>query len=214
MTEDESTTTEPASSLQDAPQVRPEGRSARIARDVLQATIQILIETGGKDLSIERIAEKANVNRATIYRRWKSKERLMAWAMLELMGKAVAQPDEGNIEDDLVAMAMRLSALEGSPLGAAMMQIIAVESKRDEAVREAIGTYWETRFRLAHKMIDRAIDRGELRPDVDKDFLIDAVYGPLYYRYFRDAEALTPEIARKFVNQALAGHRTEPEPGD
>lgn len=189
--------------LQSAPQARPSGRSARVGQDVMEATIAILTERGSHDVTFEQVAEKAGVNRTTLYRRWKSKSRLIAWAMLEFMDEQIPQPDAGNIRDDLVDMLTSINTFMGTPLATTFFQVMGVEARTDKAIAEAARDYWDTRSQLFQKVISRAIERGELAADTDADRLSERVFGPFYFRLFTRAGRFKKADLAKIVDSAL-----------
>lgn len=205
MRDEPSTTKDVAARLRDAPQVRAGGRSARVASDVLRAATEILVEDGAGKLTFERVAERAGVNRGTLYRRWKSRPRLIAWAMIELLGEIAEHPDTGSVEGDLVEFALRLAALDDAPLGDAFLEIFVVEARRDAAVREAVAEFWKQRLETGRQTVLRGIERGELAADTDPTLFIEQAFGPLFYRVFRN-ESLTRDAVTYFVRQAIAAH--------
>ena len=194
----------PSYDLQQAPKLRTGGRSARIGRDVMRATIDILSEGGVDELTFENVAARANVNRATLYRRWESKPRLLTWAMLEFMAEQVPTPDHGNLLDDLVEVMLNLDSALNSPVGAGFFQVIAIDARKDATVGKAVAAYWQQRFRLAEKLLRRGVERGELDPAVDSDLLLDQVFGPFFYRTLRGGGRITAKQAKRLVAHALA----------
>src|SRR5579862_7114745 len=80
---------------------RPGGRTARATQAILAAVIDELAETGYAALSLDRVAARAGVHRATVYRRWASKEALTADAVLASAAQDVPPPDTGTLRGDL-----------------------------------------------------------------------------------------------------------------
>jgi AcrR family transcriptional regulator len=192
--------------LHNAPRARPAGRSARISRDVMQATLEILSEEGAGDLSFEKVAVRAKVNRATLYRRWENKARLLSWVLMAYMEENAPTPDTGSLEDDLVAMMLSLDEVMNSPMATAFFQVMSVDAGRDDTVADAVKTFWRRRFELADGMVEKAIERSELPADVDRQFLLDQVFGPFFYRLIRRAPPVTPQLAHRLVAHALSGY--------
>ena len=191
--------------LQNAPRSRPAGRSARIGRDVMQATLEILSEEGAGDLTFEKVATRAGVNRATLYRRWENKARLLSWVLMEYMADQAPTPDTGSLEADLVEMMLRLDKVMNSPIAAGFFQVFAVDAGRDEAVGKAVRAYWKQRSAAAEQMLERGIERGELDAGIDREFLFDQVFGPFFYRLLRRMPRITRRQAQRLVAHALNG---------
>lgn len=193
--------------LHNAPRARPAGRSARISHDVMQATLEVLGEEGAGGLSFEKVAARAKINRATLYRRWENKARLLSWVLMAYMEENAPTPDTGSLEDDLVAMMLSLDEVMSSPMATAFFQVMSVDARRDDAVADAVKTFWRRRFELADAMIEKAIQRGELPHDVDRQFLFDQVFGPFFYRLIRQAPPITRQLAHRLVVHTLSGCR-------
>src|SRR4051794_12952320 len=96
---------------------RPGGRSARVQEAVLAAVLHELVESGYGSLSFDRVAERAGVHRATLYRRWTGKEALVAEALLAQAARDVPMPDTGTLLGDLRALVHAIVANITAPLG-------------------------------------------------------------------------------------------------
>ncbi len=190
-------------SLQNAPRQRPAGRSSRIGEAVAQATVELITEGGLGHLTFENVASRANVNRTTLYRRWGNKSRLLVWAMLEFMAEQAPTPDLGSLEKDLLEMVMRLNAATASPVGAAFLQVAFVESRHDEAVADAVRSFWKQRMALAEPIYTRAVARGELDGKLDYEFLTDLVFGPTFYHSVRTGKPLESKYAKRLIRTTL-----------
>ena len=189
--------------LQNAPQQRPAGRSARIGEAVARATVELITEGGVSSLTFENVATRADVNRTTLYRRWGNKSRLLTWAMLEFMADQAQTPDSGSLEKDLFEMVMSLSSAIASPVGAAFMQVVLLESRHDAAVAAAVHSYWQQRLALAEPIYTRAVARGELDGAIDYEFLADLVFGPMFYHSIRTGRAIQAKYAKRIIETTL-----------
>jgi len=116
---------------------RPGGRSARVVHDVLDAVLAELAERGYALLSMEAVAQRAGVNKTTIYRRWPTKPELVLHALQELSIRSVAVPETGTVREDLIQTLRQLSTGMSSPLGRNLMVRLQVESTNEEVA--AIG---------------------------------------------------------------------------
>jgi len=189
--------------LQNAPQKRPAGRSERVGQAVAAATIELIVEGGLGRVTFENVAERADVNRTTLYRRWGNKSRLLTWVMLEHIAKQAPAPDTGSIEKDLLKMMMNLNKAISTAAGAAFLQVVLVESRNDETVDEAVRAFWKERLELAKPIYERAVDRGELDGSVEYELLTDLVFGPMFYRSIRTGRPISANYAKRLVEATM-----------
>jgi AcrR family transcriptional regulator len=197
--------------LQNAPQQRPAGRSARIGEAVARATVELITEGGLGSLTFENVATRADVNRTTLYRRWGNKSRLLTWVMLEFMADQAPAPDSGSLEKDLFEMMMSLSSAIASPVGAAFMQVVLLESRHDAAVAAAVHSYWQQRLALAEPIYTRAVARGELDGTIDYEFFTDLVFGPMFYHNARTGRPIQAKYAKRIIETILRHARASCE---
>ncbi|MET8871881.1 TetR/AcrR family transcriptional regulator [Nocardia sp. NPDC004604] len=167
---------EPAS----AARPRPGGRTARIRAQVLAAVSAVLTQHGYDALSIDAVAARAGVHRATVYRRWHDVGGLLA-DVFDAAGHQPWQPrDTGSLRGDLAALNYEIqdSLTDESSIAVAL---IAVSFRSEEAAR-ALRRLWEDRYGQSEIIVERAVRRGELPPDVDARALLIAATAPLYHQ--------------------------------
>lgn len=174
-------------------------------QSILDATYEMLNEVGFGALTIEGIAERAGVGKTTIYRRWPNKASLVIDAFLTAIAPEIHFTDTGSVREDLRSQMRRLIRVLNSPCGLIMRSIIA-GSQMDEEVAEAFRKNWvEARRVEARKVIKRAIDRGELRRDINPELVLDALYGPLYFRLLVQHQPLTQHFAESLFELVMKG---------
>jgi len=152
------------------------GRKRDLTRDpeILDATLDVLAETGYDGMTIDMVAARAKAGKATVYRRWASKGELVIDAVACMKTADIdfdALPDTGTLRGDLVAMIKPHSIEEGSKKLQVMAGLVSMLSKHPEladAVREAVT---EPRVRVNRIFLRRAIERGEIPADVDVDLI-------------------------------------------
>ena len=164
-----------------APRGRP--RSPEADRAILVATVELLAERGLGAMSIEEIAARAGVGKATIYRRWPSKGLLALDAFVASFAAQQPLPDTGTLRGDLTA-ALRawVRAVTVTPMGSVLAGLIG-EAQHDPSLRAA----WRDRvlepLRRRHRiMLDRAVDRGEISASVDQEVVLDLFFGAAQHR--------------------------------
>lgn len=164
------------------PRRRSGGRSARVVGAVLAAALGEIVDTGYAHMTIDTVASRAGVHRTTVYRRWPTKEALVVDALLAHTEQAVRVPDTGSLSGDLRGVMLAVIANLTSEQGGALTRTIVAEAARTPAIRELARTFWQQRFSSMDEVLERAIGRGELPPEVDRPRLIESLIGPLYFR--------------------------------
>lgn len=174
-------------------------------RAVLEATLAELAESGYSGLSIEAVARRAGVHKTTVYRQWPHREGLVTAALLHLSDRELPIPDTGSLRSDLVALATAIADQITQPQAAALVRTLVAEGDRLPALRETARSFWSRRFTLTGRVIERAVHRGELRPETDVPLLLEGLIGPLYLRLLVTGEELSEEFIGSVVDLILDG---------
>ena len=165
-----------------ASKTRGRQRSEESEDAILCATLQLLKTRPLRDISIEEIARKAGVGKATIYKWWPSKAYVALDAFLRKLNRMVPNPDTGSAEADLKEQIHYLATFYTSPTGRIFGQFLAeAQSDREFAclLRER---FMKPRREIAGVIFDRAVRRGEVDASLDRDLVLDLIYGPVLYR--------------------------------
>jgi AcrR family transcriptional regulator len=174
---------------------RPGGRTARVRAAVLDATIAELAESGYGALTMERIAERAGVNKATLYRRWGDRDTLLVDAVETFAVEQADVPDTGGIDGDLRRWAHSVRTTLSGPVSGALVRAIFSGAGHSPAVSDLRHRFWLTRSALVTPMVERAIARGQLPAGTDATEVVKHLGAPLYYRVLVLDEAVTPAAA-------------------
>ena len=185
---------------------RPGGRTARTRAAVLRATLVELGDSGYADLSMHAIALRAGVHKTTIYRRWRSKDQLVAAALSEFAQLRIEVHDTGHIDRDARALARSVAGVLRQRTGAAAVRALVSATQTHERHRIA-RQFWTSRLLAVRPMIDRAIELGQLPRGTDAAQVIDAIAAPLYFRLLVSAEPVTQAAADTSAAAALAAAR-------
>jgi AcrR family transcriptional regulator len=179
---------------------RPRSETARDA--ILRAAVELLQDKGFAALSIDAIAARAGVGKATIYRWWPNKAAVVMDAFLADTAPGMPFPDSGSTREDLRSQMRSVTRLFNNPsVGGPFVALIG-ESQHDPALAAALRErFIASRRAAAKEVLARGIERGELRPDLDLDVTIDALYGALYYRLLVSGDRLTPRYADTLLDQ-------------
>jgi AcrR family transcriptional regulator len=163
-----------------APVGRP--RDQTVEGKVVASTFDLLNEEGLGGLSVEGIAARAGVSKATIYRRWDSKEELLVDAFA-CVAEEVTIPDSDDIREDLVAA---VRAIRGfvcdSRAGEVFPWLVGEIASGSEVGRRYEATVIRPRREMLAGLIERAVQRGQLRSDLDVDLAVDMVNGAVIIR--------------------------------
>jgi AcrR family transcriptional regulator len=164
-----------------APRGRGRPRSEEAHRAILAAVIELLPEHGLKGLTIEAVAAHAGGGKTTIYRRWDTKNDLIVEALQHLRPPG-APPDTGSLAGDLEAVVtLQRERLEASALPRIMPRVLADASEDPELLAEIIRTAVMPLRAILGEFVERAVRRGELREDVDRESLVDVLHSvPVY----------------------------------
>ncbi|WP_051823408.1 TetR/AcrR family transcriptional regulator [Streptomyces sp. NRRL S-1448] len=170
------------------------GRPRDTARDraLLEATVQVLQESGYGGLTTAAVAKRAGVSTATLYRRWRSKEDLVVGTAVRWASDLGPQPDTGSLEGDLTALLRdKAETLEGP--GGRLLHVLIGESAHNEALARVLDTAIIEPVRdRAATVVRRAVDRGDIPPLENAHVLADLVVGSMVSRLF-----LTPDAAHR-----------------
>ncbi|MHB8191608.1 MAG: TetR/AcrR family transcriptional regulator [Ferrimicrobium sp.] len=182
---------------------RPRSEKTRLA--ILEAAADLLVEGGFNTTTIESIAARARVSKVTIYKWWPSRGSVAIDAYFHRFRQTLTFPDTGTVAEDLLAqMSVLISAFRGRA-GEIMAELIG-QAQSDAELANTIRTGWmQPRREVTALVIQRAIDRGELRPDLGIPILMDELYGPIYYRLITRYEPLSDEFVQELVRNTLEG---------
>lgn len=184
---------------------RPRSERARLA--ILEAAGDLLIEGGLSAATMEAIAARAGVSKVTIYKWWPTRGAVAVDAYFHRYRQTITFEDTGDVARDLTTqIRVLISAFRGRA-GALMAELIG-QAQIDANLAETLRTRWLTPRRDATTaVLQRSIDRGELRPDTDIPALMDQLYAPLYFRLTMRHEPLDDELADTLVGTVLNGVR-------
>lgn len=191
-------------------------RDARADTAILDATLELAGSVGLAGLTMDAVAALAGVSKATIYRRWSSKESLVldAW-MACFTDESV--PDTGSVKGDLVAMTrMTRDAVSTGTYSRVLPQMVAA-ARVNEELAAVYQQFVANRRRRTQTVLERAINRGELPAGLDLELVQDMLVGPLFYRALITGTPSPDEITAQIVDIVVSGvvaiaARTDPTP--
>ncbi|MEP6815542.1 MAG: TetR/AcrR family transcriptional regulator [Marmoricola sp.] len=177
-----------ADSLAEAPVVAAERRKRGRPRDpaadvrILEAAAALMLAHGFDNMTVDDVASRAKVGKATVYRRWARKEDLAVAAMQRLYDAQMPTPDTGSIREDLRQSFTDVLAFANSAAGAAYLRTCIAESIRDPRIAALYRAANDQAEAGAKEMFERAIERGEVRPDINVAAVVQVIAGILLVR--------------------------------
>jgi AcrR family transcriptional regulator len=168
--------------------------------------VQLLLERGFDGMTVDDVAEAAGVGKATIYRRWTSKEQLANDAMTDMFDIEVPDADTGSIAGDLRQVYSDAVAFVSSAQGIALIRLAVTEAIRDERIAGLYRSFLDRRIAMAEAALDRARQRGEpIRPTADPTLLVQWLAGVLIIRGVTGEAMPAAADVDHLVNMTLYG---------
>jgi AcrR family transcriptional regulator len=184
------------------PKVIGRPRDTRIDREVVAAVLNALENGGYRSVTIGGIAKNVGRPRSSLYRRWRSKPHLVAYAVVSELGENPA-PDTGSLRGDLLAAVSTLWRAFRGPLGHALAGLVA-DMAQDTALASSIRLQvLAPRRRSMREAIERARIRGEALNEVDVELLLDMLTGPFYFRTLFGRAPMKLEHTGQIVDHIL-----------
>lgn len=184
---------------------RPGGRSARVRAAVLTAARGLLAD-GYAELTVERIAQAAGVNKTSVYRRWTDLEGVLGDLLSEYASEVVPIPDTGDLGTDLEELALLVRrGMTGEP--GELITALATSAPRNPRAAQVVRGFLAERFRLAEAVVDHAIARGDLPQGTDARAAIEVLGAPLFLRLLVVDEPLDEEFVRRTAAATTAALR-------
>jgi AcrR family transcriptional regulator len=148
------------------------GRPLDLSRDadILDAALDVLAEEGFDGMTIDMVAARAKAGKATLYRRWPSKTELVVDAVACMKNKDIDfddLPNTGTLRGDLVAMIKPPTLRDAEKKLRVMSGLVSLLARNPELAEAARLAVVAPRAEINRRMLQRAIDRGEISADVD-----------------------------------------------
>jgi AcrR family transcriptional regulator len=181
------------------------GRPRDLARDeaIHQAALAVLSEVGYDRTTVEAIAQRAQVGKATIYRRFKNKEEILMAAMREHASCSLPQIDTGTLRGDLISLITEHVKLLKGPEGELMMSLLSIAHRDPELGKLLNQNSPIEADSESSKIFDRAIKRGEISKKANIAFLTDVVPSIITHRIFITHQPVDKKFIEQLVDEVL-----------
>lgn len=175
---------------------------------ILAAASSLILLRGFDNMTVDEVATSAGVGKATVYRRWARKEDLAVAAMEHLYRDEMPPPDTGSIRGDLHALYASVITFVNSPAGIDYMRTTIKESMRDDRIATLYREASDRAELAARGIYERAIQRGEVRPDIPVGETIQLIGGLVVFRAIKRQDMPTEEDLDQLVDLILHGIST------
>ena len=179
------------------------GRPRDPSRDgvIRAAILRLLADVGYGALTMDAVASEAGVGKATIYRRWRTKQDLVVDTISDLNRDQASPPDTGSLEGDVRAMLQALLGIVSGPSGAATLSLlstVAHEPALAAAFRRGPLVEWRKAFEAAWS---RAQERGEVSADSSGALISEATSGPIVQRWLLTGESVDESYVEEIMQR-------------
>lgn len=177
-------------------------RDAAADEAILAATVDLLGEVGFTGLTVDAVATRAGVGKATIYRRWSGKEQLVLDA-LTASRMQLEVPDTGSLRGDLLAFYLPLTEAEAQAGAIRLMPALAAQAAVDDQLAERLRAFVSDRRGPVAELMARGRARGEVGDDLDVELAIDLVTGPIMYRLYFSGLPVDAPLVEELIERVL-----------
>jgi len=189
----------------EAPRRKGRPRDSSADERILAAAAELILTRGFDNMTVDEVASMAKAGKATVYRRWAGKEDLAFAALEQLYSTQLPIPDTGNVRADLVIATRMALEFSASETGRAYMRMTCAESLRDRRIGALYTSAFEAQEEAARTMLQRGIDRGELRPDFRMDMAVDWFAGLMILYAIIERDVPSPDEADQLVDFMFSG---------
>jgi AcrR family transcriptional regulator len=183
-------------------------RNVETQKSILSASYDLLLENGFGAVTVEKIADRAKVSKATIYKWWPNKAAVVMDGFLSATTDRLPVPETGSVRNDILVHATNLALFLISREGKIITEIVG-EGQFDSGLAEAYRTrYFHPRRVEARRLLEQGVQRGQLKENLDIDVIIDLIYGPIFYRLLVTGNKLDSSYVEQLVMYAFEGIRS------
>ncbi|HJP72841.1 MAG TPA: TetR/AcrR family transcriptional regulator [Pseudonocardiaceae bacterium] len=174
---------------------------------ITSAMFEQLAETGYARMSMDAVARRAGVGKAAVYRRWRSKQAML----IDLVGTVVRRnvpevPDAGSLTGDVRGFLDVIVAQAADPRVRLIALDVLVETTRTPELAAALhDVVAQPRRTAAAAVLTRAIDRGELSADLDRELGLDLLISPLLMRLLLAADQVDDAYLARLTTVIVTG---------
>lgn len=186
-------------------------RGQALEQAIFQAVLDLLRVFGYGGVTMERVAACAHTGKAALYRRWPHKDDLIVDAIVHMLPSLDQPPDHGNVRDDLLELLRHMAALANSPVGCAFQNLMTEIERNDSFARLFKERVKQPHRRLWSEVLQRAVDRGELRPEAARQLVADVGPALLVQRCLTEGPPIPDEFVVAVLDDVIMPLLTAPQ---
>jgi AcrR family transcriptional regulator len=171
-------------------------------REILDAALEVLSEVGYDRLTMAAVAQRAKASKATLYRRWNSKATLVVDA-LATQKATPPVPDSGDLRTDLLTAFCGMGGLTDHDTTSTFGAVMTALTTDPEFAAEFRTRVLQPKAQLSRALFQRAVDRGDVRADLDLDLVAPALAGIVLHRLFVMGEEPGPALIENVIDQII-----------
>ncbi|MCW4355556.1 TetR/AcrR family transcriptional regulator [Hoyosella sp. YIM 151337] len=190
-----------------SPAARGRPRSEAASQAILSAVLDLIAERGSLgDVSVDAVAELSGVSKATIYRRWSSKEELVATAVDSIKSTPEVELSHTSVREDLIRLGRNIRS-GFTEKERRVLKSMVLESSSNPDFKRHHDRFIERRRAVVREVFWLGVERGELRGDIDLDLAVAMFVSPLLtiivYQNYPDLH--TDGLVERIVDHLLYG---------
>lgn len=178
-------------------------------QEILHAALDVLAESGYDRLTMDAVASAAKASKATLYRRWSTKQALVVDAVCSQKSSDPI-PDTGTLRGDLIALYCGLGGFRDTRSLAVLAAVVTAMARDEEFAETYRRDFVAPKIAVSRVVFDRAHARGEIHNDVDVALLAPALPGIILHRVFLLGEEATPDLIAQIIDQIIIPAATCP----
>jgi AcrR family transcriptional regulator len=163
----------------------------------------LLAEVGYDRMTMDAVAARAHVSKATLYRTWPDKRDLVAEALAANFGTLPPPQDTGSLRGDLLAVMTRACEIGNGTAGEVVAGVLTAATQCPALATALHETLYERKHAIHETVIRRAIERGEVHQDTDPHLLHEVLYSLVLTRRLKNDEPLDERFALHVVDDVL-----------
>ncbi len=179
-------------------------RDPRADGAIVAAVLELLVEVGFGRLTIDAVAQRAGVGKATIYRRWEGKEQLVLDA-IATETQPISSPDTGDVRRDLIQIYAPMGEPVAQQAAVRLMPALAAEAAVNPELAAQLRLFVGTRRGPARAALQLGIERGQVAADADLELCMDLLNGSLLYRLFFSGAEVDNQVIERAIDVVLDG---------
>jgi AcrR family transcriptional regulator len=178
-------------------------RGENLEQAIFQAVLDQLQAVGYARLTMEGVAGCAHTGKAALYRRWPRKEDLVVDALDHVLPSLADLPDHGDLREDLLELLRRLAAMVNSSSGCALRCLLAEVDREHPFARLLHERVFAPRKRAVQAVLERAVDRGQLRPQAAGQLVAEVGPAMVVQRFLAEGPPVPDDYVVSILDEVV-----------